>query len=223
MALESVSAKPVISKRISRTMPIFGAVFTIIIFLTTLVPRDIPVNRLGVSLLLFLALLSFIILYFLPAEFRSGYFLFFYGVLSVMWVSALILFTGGSKSDFFPVFYLILVFGGLYLEKQWEVAAFLPYYLTRETRRVREEKTEVEKLATDLDIRAKQMEVLFFISNKVGRVLRVRYVLEMVVSSVAVAINADYAVIHLLDDEGSRLELAASHGLSKSQPAFSRG
>lgn len=253
MALESVSVKTGISKKISRAILIFGAIFAVVIFLSTFVPRGVPVNRLGVSLLLLFALLSLTSLYFLPSQLRITPFPFLYGVISVIWVSALIYFTGGYKSDFFPLFYLILVFGGLYLERPWEVAtlvilvslgytshylyaqimrdslrdflvvrvpvyfaaAFIPYYLIREARKVREEKSDVEELATNLDVKAKQMEVLFSISNKVGRVLRVHYVLDAVVSSAAIAMNADYSTIHLLEEEDSKLELAASHGFTK--------
>lgn len=253
MTVERVSSNTFISKRISRMMLIVGAIFTAVVFLSTFVPRGVPVNRLGVGLLLLFALLGFLVLHFLPSEFRTAPFPLFYGVVSVIWVSALITLTGGPKSDFFPLFYILLIFGGAYLEKPWQLAtlvifvslgyashyllggvmrdslrdflvvrvpvyfaaAFSAYYFIGEARRMREEKDVIEKLANHLDVKAKRMEALFSIGKKVSSVLKVRYVLDTVASSATSALGADYAIIHLLDKEGSGLELAASHGFSK--------
>ena len=86
------------------------------------IPRGVPVNRLGVSLLMVAGIAAFALLCVIPERFRGAPWTLIALGLGVAWVSTLIIFTGGPRSDFFPLYFLILILAGASAEKRWHVA-----------------------------------------------------------------------------------------------------
>lgn len=254
-------SQAVISKRIGKEIILTGAGFTLAIFLATFIPGGVPFDRAVTSLLLLVPLVFFTALYFGPARYREAPYPFLYSVLCAVWVSALILATGGPNSNYFPLFFLVLVFGGGYAPRRWQVAAvalavclayvshypffgimrdtwrdllvvrvpvyfaaaFIAYGLVEEARRMRREKDVFAERAEHLDTKARHMEALYLIGTKVSSVLKVRYVLDTVVSSTAIAMATDYVMVHLSKNDHEVLDLSACHGVPKRlQEAYRR-
>ncbi len=232
---------------------IVGFLFTVTIYLSTLIPRGVSVNRFGVGVLMILAFAAFAGLAVSPERFRTTPWPLVFCVVAVAWTSALVLFTGGPKSDFFPLYFLILILAGAYAEESWEVAAvtvlvcigyvshlafygimrdsfrdfliirvpvyfaaaFTTFFLMRERQHIGEEKNELLKLTSELDIKAKQMEALFSIGKEVSSKLKVKSVLDTIVASTIECMEVSGAAIHLFDTENSHLVIASSNGLKK--------
>lgn len=122
MAEDSINRTPVISDSLSRAIFIAGLVMSISIVISTFIPRGVPVNMLAVGLLMVIAIAAFAALCIVPEELRAPPWTLILCAAAAVWVSALVAFTGGPKSDFFPLFFLVLILAGATSEKGWQVA-----------------------------------------------------------------------------------------------------
>ena len=104
--------KPIISRRLCRTIFIAGSLFSVAVYISMFIPQGVSVSRLGVSLLMVAGIAAFALLCVIPERFRGAPWTLIALGLAVAWVSTLIIFTGGPKSDFFPLFFLILILAG---------------------------------------------------------------------------------------------------------------
>ncbi len=123
MAEPQKSRIPVISDKLCREIFIAGSVVSIAVFLSTFVPRGIPVNRPAVGLLIVVAISAFAALCKVPERFRSSPWTLVWCAAATIWVSLLVLATGGPRSDFFPLYFLLLILAGATAEEGWHVAA----------------------------------------------------------------------------------------------------
>jgi diguanylate cyclase (GGDEF)-like protein len=114
---------PVISDRLCHAIFIAGSILSVAVFLSTFVPRGVPVNRLAVGLLMVIAISAFATLCAVSDKYRSAPWTLVLCVAATAWLSLLVIFTGGPRSDFFPLFFLILILAGAASEKGWQVAA----------------------------------------------------------------------------------------------------
>ncbi|MFA5866852.1 MAG: sensor domain-containing diguanylate cyclase [Actinomycetota bacterium] len=123
MTENQTNRTPVISDKLSREIFIAGSVVSLAVFLSTFVPRGVPVNRLAVGLLIVVAILAFAALCKVSERFRSSPWTLVWCAAATVWVSLLVVFTGGPRSDFFPLFFLLLILAGATAEKGRHVAA----------------------------------------------------------------------------------------------------
>lgn len=86
-------------------------------------PLNLPINRLGIHIVIIAAALSeFFTYYLLPFERTTGFFRykyklkgFFVGIMNHLLISAYVIFTGGISSPFLFIYYLPLVSASIYL------------------------------------------------------------------------------------------------------------
>lgn len=114
---------PVISERLSRAIFIAGSILSVALFLSTFIPRGVPVNRLAVGLLMVVAIAAYATLCAVSEKYRTAPWTLALCAATTVWVSLLVIFTGGPRSDFFPLFFLILILAGASSEEGWQVAA----------------------------------------------------------------------------------------------------
>lgn len=123
MAYKEKSVSPVISNTLCRYIFTIGSIISVGIYLSTFVPRGIPINRLAVGVLMIIAIAAFSALCAVDVKYRAAPWTLLISVGATIWLATLVIYTGGPKSDFFPLFFLILILAGATSEKKWHVFA----------------------------------------------------------------------------------------------------
>ena len=217
-------------------LPYLNFAILAILFIATLFPQRAGINRPAIYLLLGLALtVAFFIKFFAGGRGKVKL-IFLITLASSFWTAALIGFSGGSQSYFYPLYYLIVFLAGAFyqpillisvvfsvilsdtsvsivtslgLNELLKVAvrtpiyfatAFTSYFLVRKILYAMDKEKETRYL---LDL-AKQREVrlmtLFEISKKIGAILRLDHVLEIVVADVKKILEVDLCLVYLLKE-----------------------
>lgn len=123
MADKNKSISPVISNKLCRSILVAGSIISAAIYLSTYISRGIAVNRLAVGALMVVSVAAFAVLPSMDEKYRTAPWTLIISALATMWLSLLIIYTGGPRSDFFPLFFLILILAGATSEKKWHVFA----------------------------------------------------------------------------------------------------